>query len=328
MPGNAKVRWRNRVLILSVFGIAALTLFPYGFSSSLHQQTRHSFLLLRLAPKGLPPIDFVLNVLLFVPFGFGVPLRTRSRGTGVGRSLLLALAAGAVTSYMVEFLQLFIPTRDSSWDDVFSNAIGSVAGALLFAAFGNFILELASKAEEAIEPWVTPFRAGAMLALYFGSWLGLSVVLQKQTRLSNWDCRCSLNVGNDAAGTSPWKGRVDRLQIWDRALPETQVALGLGQEEPGSGDASLLASYDLRGTPPFADQRNFLPALAPTTSSPPAQADPQPEPNARATDHDSSGGKCDGGDREDQSVHSEGHLRTGGSSRRRRSHSVLLAIIR
>ena len=101
--------WRNRLLILSLFGIAALTLFPFELSFLLHHRLQPTFLLLRLAPKELSLTDFVLNVLLFVPFGFGVALRTRGQGAGFGRSLLLALAAGAITSCAVEFLQLFIP---------------------------------------------------------------------------------------------------------------------------------------------------------------------------------------------------------------------------
>ena len=143
MPANNKARWRNRVLILSLVGIAALTLFPYRFSYSLRHHPQPSFLLLRLSPKHASLTDFILNVLLFVPLGFAVALRTRGGGGGLWRSFLLALAAGAIVSYSVEFLQLFVPTRDSSWDDVFSNTTGAVAGAFLFE-----VVKLASQGED------------------------------------------------------------------------------------------------------------------------------------------------------------------------------------
>ena len=88
MPANNKARWRNRVLILSLVGIAALTLFPYRFSYALSHHPQPSFLLLRLPPKHASLTDFILNVLLFVPLGFAVALRCRSRDasdTSIGK---------------------------------------------------------------------------------------------------------------------------------------------------------------------------------------------------------------------------------------------------
>jgi len=218
-----------------------------------------------MLPKEASLTDFVLNVLLFVPFGFGVSLQTRKRGGGRWTCLLLALAAGAVASYTVEVLQLYVPSRDSSWDDVVSKTLGSVVGFFLFELCGDFIVKRASRCEGALEGWLSPLRTVLLLALYFGIWFGASVLLQQETRLSNWDARSLLVVGNDASGRNPWKGAVYRLQIWDRAVSEEQIAR-LDRHGLLGGDANLLASYDLGSPPPYADQLKFLPELAYTSN--------------------------------------------------------------
>jgi VanZ family protein len=267
-------------LILSLLGIAALTLFPYHFDFSHRSQYRPSFLLLRTVPKPGSGIDFFLNILLFIPFGFGVALKARKRGAGPWTSLMVALAVGALVSYAVEFLQLFVPSRDSSWDDVLANAAGSLTGGILFEFCGVFFVELATKIEDRLENWTSPLHTALLLALYFAVWFGISIILQEQTRLSNWDLRCTLDVGGDATGENPWKGRVYLLQIWDRVLPDNQIVRGLGLGPAPSGDTGSLVSYDLSGLPPFADRRDFLPPLVWAGSSPLVQVDPQSEQGA------------------------------------------------
>jgi hypothetical protein len=69
-------------------------------------------------------VDVVLNVLLFVPFALGVRL--------AGVPTLLVVAAGAVISLTVEWVQLtFIPGRDASLSDLTTNTLGSLIGGAL-----------------------------------------------------------------------------------------------------------------------------------------------------------------------------------------------------
>ena len=145
------------------------------------------------------------------------------RGGSRWASLLLALLAGAGVSYTVEVLQFYIPARDSGWEDVISNTMGSVAGFLLFELCGGAILEELSKREDSFEGWLSPRRAALLLAAYFAACFGISALLQNRTRLSNWDPQCILFVGNDASGQHPWEGQIILLQIWNRALPEKAI---------------------------------------------------------------------------------------------------------
>jgi hypothetical protein len=276
---QACAAWSNRILILSLLGIASLTLFPFHFRFAANPIPHRSPFLLGTPAKPVDALDFFLNVLLFVPFGFGLSARAHGRSSSRRSSFLLALAAGASVSYIVELLQLYIPTRDSGWEDVLSNATGSVAGFILFELWGGAILEKMSNLEELLEGWLSPRRVVLSLAAYFAVCFGISAILQNETSLSGWDPQSILTVGNDATGENPWKGQVFLLQIWNRALPEEEMRRISGQKSAEDASAGLLTSYDFTGLQPYQDQRNFLPALSWTPEQPKSS-------NARATDLD------------------------------------------
>ncbi len=262
-------RWSNRILILSLLGIAYLTLFPFRFGLAPWHRLHASVFLLGRSHKVVSSVlDFLLNVLLFVPFGFGLMTRVRRWRGSRWRCFILALAAGVAVSYTVELLQLFIPTRDSGWNDVISNSTGSVAGFFLFEFYGGAILRMAQKYEDAVEAWFSPRRGVLLLLVYFGIAFGISALLQTETRLSNWDPQCTLLVGNDASGRSPWKGQVFLLQIWNRALPEKTIRQMVGRESADDADEGLLGSYDFASLPPYQDREKFLPALGWTPEQP------------------------------------------------------------
>jgi VanZ family protein len=268
---QACAEWSNRILILSLLGIAYLTFFPFKFDFSPTFVFQRYPFLLNTSVKRPMFSDFFLNVLLFVPFGFGLSARLRQRGRGRWISLLAALAVGAGVSYLVEVLQFYIPARDSGWEDVFSNTAGSVAGFFLFELCGGALLEELSKWENAFEGWLSPRRAALLLVGYFAVCAGISVHLQNETRLTNWDSRCILFVGNDASGRNPWKGQVFLLQIWNRALPDQAIRRITGRESAEDASKGLLGSYDFTSSPPYQDKRNFLPALG-WTPQPPQSA--------------------------------------------------------
>ena len=258
----ACARWSNRLLIGSLIGISYLTLFPFRFDFSIFHSSHASPFLLGASLKHGDPLDFFLNVLLFVPFGFAVSSRLRGRGASRAKALVWALAAGALASYVVELLQFYIPTRNSAWDDVTPNSLGSLAGSLIFALCGDATLRQLSKYEEVIQGWLSPLRTTVLLLVYFGLCFGVSIPLQQQTRLSNWDAKCALFVGNDASGERGWEGQVSRLQVWNRALPEGLVhRMAAGSLAPDA-ESGLLMSYDFTTPAPYMDQSKFLPALA------------------------------------------------------------------
>jgi VanZ family protein len=261
--------WSNRILFVSLLGIAYLTLFPFRFDFAATLVFQRYPFLLETSVKQPHPLDFFLNVLLFVPLGFGVSAQMCKRGGSRWTSFLLALAVGAGVSYMVEVLQFYIPARDSGWEDVISNATGSVAGFFLFEVCGAAVLVRLSGWEDSFEKWLSPRRVVFLLVAYFAVCFGVSLLLQNETRLSNWDPRCVLFVGNDASGQRPWRGQVFLLQIWNRTLPENAIRRIAAREPAENESAGSLGSYDFTASPPYQDQRNLLPALDWVPQQPP-----------------------------------------------------------
>jgi glycopeptide antibiotics resistance protein len=269
--------WSNRILAASLFGILFFTLFPYWVDLSRKPfGGRSPFLLGRsLHFDGI--LHTFLNTLLFVPFGFALSGYSIGRGKSRLKSLAVALVAGAILSYAIEFTQIYIPSRDSAWDDVLANTLGSVMGMLLGVCKGRFISCRFSEWEIQIEEWFSVQRIAIVALAYLGIWLVISIPLQQMTRLNNWDPNSYLSVGNDSRGDLPWNGRILRIQVWDRALA-ARLATGSmdGADSGPEQNSDLLATYDPSHPPPLGDQTRSLPnlvlkqaALSPNSPKPP-----------------------------------------------------------
>jgi VanZ family protein len=265
-------RWSNRILSLAVAGILFLTLYPFRFSFHANLPGNQSPFLLVSGGKGSGLFAAFLNVLLFVPFGFGLAQKLRDKGNSRVKVLLLTMAAGAFFSYCIEFTQIFIPTRDSGWEDVFTNATGSAVGYFVFELFGGLVLKSISNFERGLHRFLTPNRALWIIPLYFAIWFALSAPLQEESQLSNWIHDSRILVGNGASGhlEHAWKGEVALLQFWDRSLPANLVAETSAQKLNAETDSSAIASYVFSGNPPFEDKKKFLPELRWTPSAPDA----------------------------------------------------------
>ena len=103
------------------------------YARSPELETPENFWLFRSTPRLIPfqyynPRDFILNVMLFIPLGvlIGAWLGQRT-GKGTWRAILLLAAISA----SFEMLQLFIPGRVTSIDDVTANTLGGALGLLL-----------------------------------------------------------------------------------------------------------------------------------------------------------------------------------------------------
>jgi glycopeptide antibiotics resistance protein len=264
--------WSNRFLIAAIAGILFLTLFPFRFDFQSRTLGSPWPFLLGSGMKTSGPLDVFLNVLLFVPFGFGLAEKLREKKVSRLATFVIVWATGAIFSYAIELTQFYMPMRDSGWEDVLSNSTGSLVGFFLFQILGPSTIKFLSRCEAALRSWLTVARVAAFLSIYFLSWFVLSAVLQMQTRLSNWDPDCLLLVGNEPGGQSPWKGQVQQLQIADRAVSDL-AALQLTSGEVDAGPPiSWRAEYNFSGAAPFKDTHDFLPTLSwvPPASLPPS----------------------------------------------------------
>ncbi len=250
--------WSNRILIAGVVGIFFLTLYPFRFGLVRHGPP---FLLAGWG-KNAGPLDLFLNVLLFVPFGFGLAEIFRERGESRAAVFGIALLGGALLSYSVELLQFYIPIRDSGWGDVFTNSAGSVLGFLVYELGGAAALRSTSRVEAAFVSWLNWRRLIVVLLFYVGVWLAASIPLQRQARITDWVPNPRLLIGSSAAEdpASAWNGKVFEVEFWSRALPDRVArAITAGRAE---NSPAPLASYNLSGPSPFQDRRHVLPDLA------------------------------------------------------------------
>jgi VanZ family protein len=76
--------------------------------------------------------DAVINIMGFVPFGFLVAAYFQEAADYTrGRALLITIVLGLVTSLIIELLQVYLPSRNSSLLDVINNSVGAALGALI-----------------------------------------------------------------------------------------------------------------------------------------------------------------------------------------------------
>jgi hypothetical protein len=252
---NGSFPWSNRILLISAAGILFLTLFPFRFL--LHGKPSSvgmfPFFHWQLSENKNPgALDAALNVLLFVPFGFGLADKLREKGKSRAATLALVWAAGALFSYTVEVFQIYIPARDSGWGDVITNSTGSMVGFLAYETYGKWMLRGLRSAEVALGALLRPRPVALILLAYFAIWFVVSGRLQATTRLSGWDPDPILVVGNDTSlrPWQAWKGQVLSLELWDRAIPDA-AARAFSAE--GAADAGALDSATAPTAGPAAD---------------------------------------------------------------------------
>jgi glycopeptide antibiotics resistance protein len=259
--------WSNRILIAALAGILFLTLYPFEFSLHTKLAPGASPFFLGKTDKGGGVLDVVLNISLFMPFGFALAAKLRGKGKSWPAAFFSTWIAGAALSYCIEFLQIYIPARDSGWEDVFTNSTGAATGFLAFELCGNATSKLLSAWEQRADAWLTLRRAAVILFAYFAACTLYSIPLQNQTHLGNWSPDCFLVFGNDATGRHAWRGKLARAEIWDRDLGTGLAEQLTRDKEPGSDADGALAKFDFSSVPPNQDTAKLFVPLSPEVIS-------------------------------------------------------------
>jgi VanZ family protein len=263
----------NRVVQLALAGILFLTLFPFRFTLPGKLSPGASPFLLGFGEKSDSALDIFLNIVLFIPLGFGLSEKLRVRGWSWKRVILATWIAGSFLSYTIEFLQIYIPTRDSGWEDVVTNGAGAAVGAAFFALCGPRVVSYLTRLDRLVRASLTLRRAVVILCVYFGVWFAVSASLQKETRLDDWSPQSHLYLaGEPQVGMSPaWKGTISQLKLWNLALTDDDARALTQGTMPDSARRGLLASYVFSSGARLQDEMGFLPDLT-WTPAPPALA--------------------------------------------------------
>jgi VanZ family protein len=214
------------------------TLFPFYFKI---EKIYPALFLLHWGSSS--PWDALLNVLLFVPLGYGLSGCLMQKKPWLGLpSLGVVFLICFGLSYVIDVMQIFQPLRFPSLVDVCSNAAGGVLGAILFR-WREMPLTL-------------------ILSVHVASVFMGSIPLQMQTDLSNWDRDFPLLLGNELSGDRTWEGYVSEVHIADRALSKDELVHVFSEKFlPDSMGDSLLASYTMQRTGSYKDNAGLLPDL-------------------------------------------------------------------
>jgi glycopeptide antibiotics resistance protein len=140
-------KWQSDpvLVLLVLWGLFIFygTLLPFEFSASGELITR------KLKGVWERPLtgswaDVQANVLFFIPWGFLLALWMERRGFGFLASVAIAMCTGAFLSCTVELLQLFAPSRSTSFVDLVTNSFGATVGALLGWPWARLVWPVAS----------------------------------------------------------------------------------------------------------------------------------------------------------------------------------------
>jgi VanZ like family len=258
--------WSNRILIVAIAGILFLTCFPFRFMSHarLPNGVVSPVFLGKTFGKHPGIFDDFLNVLLFIPLGFGLSETLLEKGRSRISTFFAVWIAGFFLSYAIEFTQLYIPGRDSGWEDVITNSSGSAVGFFLFIVLGSFLLRLLYQTERALESFATVSGLAAALLIYFSCWFAVSARLQAQTKLADWHLDSYLLIGNDASGKTAalWNGQLSELEMWNQPLSAKTAAALTGGTEPPGGAPKPIVAYDLGNGPSLGDGMKSPPDLS------------------------------------------------------------------
>ena len=208
----------------------------------------------RLTPSSF--YDFPRNVLLFMPFGFGLTAIFDRRRWPVRRISLLILLASFSLTLLVESLQFFLPGRTPNLSDLLANSLGGLAGLgfyYLWREQGRASQWLRAAAK-------VPGKVLIAAAVYMVFLLFLGAYLMNQTHFVDWDDAYVLLIGNERTGDRPWRGSVSELMIFDRTFSPTEVSnLLLPGDQTTNLEPSLLAYYPLINDGLVADKMGNLP---------------------------------------------------------------------
>jgi len=181
-PTNQEQVWsderlcRRGVLAVALF-IVYGSLVPFDFRLSAGLSPGGLLAQMQFTPWSLMSAsDVFVNIAVGAPLGFVVMgvLRGRSRG-GALATLAIVLVVGCMSATLgvgVELLQTLSPTRRSSWNDVWAQALGAGAGAVVWMFAGRVAIQWLRSFGNEHTSWSFATR---LLQLYLPIYLALQL---------------------------------------------------------------------------------------------------------------------------------------------------------
>lgn len=158
---NKGIKTSNaHIILLLVFAVYMIGVFYVTTPGTLWDGLRYNFELradrINLSPfsEEIDPVGYFLNIVMFIPFGFLLPLIWEKAG-----KFTHALLYGAAFSLLIELSQL-LNNRSTDIDDLILNTSGALIGFCVFKAISRvFTIKLDTSTYSRLE---IPIYAGAM----------------------------------------------------------------------------------------------------------------------------------------------------------------------
>jgi glycopeptide antibiotics resistance protein len=236
------------LLAASAVVIGYATLFPFDFRLEGASPTGAISDLDWTFAESYVVTDMLLNVVLFLPFGFAAAGVLASRGIGRRGALVGAVIAATACSFVVELAQAMLLVRFASVADVVANGLGGTLGAILYLHVRRSTSSTAPRAVTWLRRTCTVRRLAAAYLLALAIALAGSSWLSTRMRTSDWDSTYPLMIGNERTGDRPWAGVVSSFSLFDRWL-STEELDAFGRTARVPDGASLLADNDFTAEP-------------------------------------------------------------------------------
>jgi len=260
VPVSKEENWGPFLTLGAWAGICILTLFPYQLLPNETAIKRQAAFFLLYFEKTPALWDMALNTLLFVPFGFALGLWLRKRVSWFSALVATGVASFAFT-FSIETLQLYEPTRTSSWYDVATNSMGGLVG---FAG-SRFCAAGVERALRRGRDWITAsarhWKLGAAFAAVVLMGIAGSVWLGRAAMLRNWDASYPLCVGNFPDGRGAWQGEVREIGIASTALGGRDAAKVFEQGFEEAVGSRVVAYYRTGSSAETPDAAGISPPL-------------------------------------------------------------------
>ncbi|MDJ0590359.1 MAG: VanZ family protein [Pleurocapsa sp. MO_226.B13] len=242
-PSGSLKGWGYFLLTISLLGIFAATLSPLDFV--VPEELSWQFIVDEFK-FGSNVKDYWQNILLFIPWGFGLAAIVFSKRQQVGKILAIAFLSSAILATTVELTQLFLPSRISNWTDIICNSLGGCLGGIIYWNYPHilkFVIAI-------VTGKIGQISIKSILFVIFGYLLVVSLgisLLLTSVNLSNWDDDYYLAIGNEVTGDRPWHGDLQSLYVSDRSLNYLEVNRAFEQTDAFfKQQDNLVMALDLR----------------------------------------------------------------------------------
>ena len=248
------------ITIVAAAAVLYFALFPFDFVDQGRSSSEivRRFSVISGSPWALREVP--ANILLTIPFGFGLGGLLRSRTSSTWKIVLVASMCAFVLSCGVELAQSAWLLREPSVGDIVANTAGGAVGAWLWTRMAS-----RSRVREglaSVEAQVAWRRAWLVFGLVpAGLLVAVTIAHRTDSELAGWDQRFPIVLGNEATGNRPWHGSISRVALADRVLSHDEIARVLdgapvSQIAPGSGlvdhsfrdDPNVPPGWELRRT--------------------------------------------------------------------------------